>query len=97
MSCFTMRIKIWPITDRRASSAILALKLSETTYLKEHVGELPVLLLDDVLSELDEERQQELLRWTADRQLQLIMTSAYRPNRLPESVDMRCLEKSHGA
>lgn len=77
--------------------AILALKLSETTYLKEHVGELPVLLLDDVLSELDEERQQELLRWTADRQLQLIMTAAYRPNRLPEPVDMRCLEKSHGA
>ena len=70
---------------------------SETTYLKEHVGELPVLLLDDVLSELDEERQQELLRWTADRQLQLIMTAAYRPNRLPEPVDIRCLEKSHGA
>ena len=39
----------------------LALKLAELEVFNENVGEYPVLLLDDVLSELDMERQQKLL------------------------------------
>lgn len=42
-------------------SAALSLKLAEMELLKEHTGEYPVLLLDDVLSELDETRQNKLL------------------------------------
>jgi hypothetical protein len=35
-------------------TAVLALKLSELEYIKSEAGEYPVLLLDDVMSELDE-------------------------------------------
>ena len=42
-------------------TAALSLKLSEIDLVTELVGEKPVLLLDDVLSELDRDRQDELL------------------------------------
>lgn len=44
-------------------TAILSLKLSELEYIKSEVGEYPILLLDDVLSELDKERRQNLLNF----------------------------------
>ncbi len=43
-------------------SAVLSLKLAEAAVAKNITGEHPVLLLDDVLSELDEGRQAFLLR-----------------------------------
>ena len=42
-------------------SAALSLKLSEIKMIEKNVGEKPVLLLDDVFSELDSKRQQYLL------------------------------------
>lgn len=42
-------------------SAVLAMKLSEADVLGEKYGEKPVLLLDDVLSELDTRRQEYLI------------------------------------
>ena len=42
-------------------TAALSLKLSEIEMVKRRTGELPVLLLDDVLSELDTKRQKDLL------------------------------------
>ncbi|MGD8633332.1 MAG: DNA replication/repair protein RecF [Anaerolineales bacterium] len=42
-------------------TALLALKLAEIQWLKEHTGEWPVLLLDEVLAELDVERRSDLL------------------------------------
>ncbi|CDZ23155.1 DNA replication and repair protein RecF [[Clostridium] cellulosi] len=42
-------------------SAVLALKLAEAAVLKETIGEPPVLLLDDVMSELDRNRQNYIL------------------------------------
>ena len=52
----------------------LALKLGEMELFKEETGELPVLILDDVLSELDESRQRLLLESTADAQILLSCT-----------------------
>ena len=43
-------------------SAALSLKLSEIRLVKESIGDMPVLLLDDVLSELDNSRQKMLLQ-----------------------------------
>jgi DNA replication and repair protein RecF len=40
---------------------LIALKMGEFSYLKERRGETPILLLDDVFSELDEHRAQRLL------------------------------------
>lgn len=42
-------------------SAVLAMKLSEAKVLRETIGEPPVLLLDDVMSELDPGRQNYVL------------------------------------
>ena len=43
-------------------SAVLALKLAEAEWIRGRTGELPVFLLDDVLSELDAERRDALCR-----------------------------------
>ena len=42
-------------------SALLAIKLAEVSWLKEKNGDWPVLLLDEVLAELDDQRRQDLL------------------------------------
>lgn len=42
-------------------TAALSLKLSEIALVKDRIGENPILLLDDVLSELDKSRQAHLL------------------------------------
>ncbi|MCM1395832.1 MAG: DNA replication/repair protein RecF [Corallococcus sp.] len=52
----------------------LSLKLAELTIIKELIGEYPVLLLDDVLSELDADRQKRLLNF--DKDLQILLTTA---------------------
>lgn len=49
-------------------SAALSLKLSEIDIIKEKTGENPVLLLDDVLSELDRNRQTQLIENLEDVQ-----------------------------
>ncbi|WP_414839394.1 DNA replication/repair protein RecF [Carnobacterium sp. TMP28] len=43
-------------------TAALSIKLAEIDLMKEMTGEYPLLLLDDVLSELDDERQTHLLK-----------------------------------
>lgn len=43
-------------------SAILSLKLTEIDYIKEVTGEYPLLLLDDVFSELDELRKEQFIK-----------------------------------
>lgn len=48
-------------------TGVLALKLAELEYLKSETGEYPVLLLDDVMSELDGQRREQLLSFIRDR------------------------------
>lgn len=50
-------------------SAVLSLKLAEANVLSELTGENPIILLDDVLSELDKKRQNFLLNKIADYQV----------------------------
>lgn len=45
----------------------LSVKLAEIDVMKEHTGEYPILLLDDVLSELDGARQTHLLKTIQDK------------------------------
>jgi len=42
---------------------LIALKMAEFFYLKDRSGETPILLLDDIFSELDEHRARELLHF----------------------------------
>lgn len=55
-------------------TAALSLKLAELNIIKDIIGECPVLILDDVLSELDLERQKRLLNFDGD--LQILLTTA---------------------
>jgi DNA replication and repair protein RecF len=57
-------------------SAALALKLAELRFLRQNLGENPVLLLDDVLSELDPSRQANLLA-ALDSGVQTFITSTH--------------------
>ena len=50
-------------------TAALSLKLSEIRLIEEETGEKPVLLLDDVLSELDNERQTYLINSLGENQM----------------------------
>jgi DNA replication and repair protein RecF len=54
-------------------SAILAIKLAEIEIIREEVGEYPVLLLDDVLSELDNKRKGYLIDYI--KNIQTIITT----------------------
>jgi len=54
---------------------VLALKLAELKLISEIVGESPLLLLDDVLAELDLNRQNQLLEAIGDRFQTLITTT----------------------
>ena len=55
---------------------VLALKLAELKLIEEVIGEPPLLLLDDVLAELDPNRQQQLLEVIGDR-FQTIITTTH--------------------
>lgn len=55
---------------------ILALKLSELIFIKELTGSYPVLLLDDILSELDRERQESLFSYIKNCQTIITITDA---------------------
>ena len=59
-------------------TAALALKLSEVQIFKALSGELPILVLDDVMSELDLKRRKKLLQRIADVQTILTCTHAER-------------------
>ncbi len=50
-------------------SVVLAFKLAECALMEEVSGETPVVLLDDVMSELDENRRDYLLHHLRDRQI----------------------------
>ncbi|MFW6268543.1 MAG: DNA replication/repair protein RecF [Bacillota bacterium] len=52
----------------------LALKLAELEYMKSETGEYPILLLDDVFSELDKNRKNTLINSITDK-IQTLITS----------------------
>ncbi len=57
-------------------SAVLALKLAELAIVREETGDTPVLLLDDVMSELDTHRRTALLEGMRDAQVFVTCTEA---------------------
>ena len=55
-------------------TAILSLKLSELNIVYDEIGEYPILLLDDFMSELDEKRRKNLLEKIKDAQVIITCT-----------------------
>ena len=68
--------------------AILALKLSEITIFKNYKKTIPILLLDDVFSELDNVRKNRLLKYIKNN-IQTIITTTEITN-----IDPKILEKA---
>jgi DNA replication and repair protein RecF len=56
-------------------SIVLACKLAEVRYLQDRAGVAPVILLDDVLSELDPDRRAQLLALLAAGRNQVLVTT----------------------
>ena len=82
-------------------TAAICLKLAELNIIKEKNNEMPVLLLDDVFSELDENRQMKLI--SNIKGIQTIITCTgmkknifelLRPNKIFQVIDNKIIEKS---
>lgn len=56
-------------------SFVLALKMAEIEYIRTRHGNPPVLLLDDMTSELDEERNRNLMDFLKGRNMQVFITT----------------------
>lgn len=78
----------------QARTAALSLKLSERDVFTAEFGEAPVLLLDDVLSELDGRRQEFILERLAGGQAIITCCEPGRMTRLPDGKNI-LVEKGH--
>ncbi|MBR6585692.1 MAG: DNA replication and repair protein RecF, partial [Firmicutes bacterium] len=75
-------------------TAALSLKLAEISIIEEETGEKPVLLLDDVMSELDAGRQEFLIKSLAD--IQLFVTTTEIPEKLLSEFPSGNIYTVHG-
>ncbi|MGI5970513.1 MAG: DNA replication/repair protein RecF [Oscillospiraceae bacterium] len=76
VSIDSLNARVFASQGQRRTAA-LSLKLAEREILAEALGETPVLLLDDVLSELDADRQDYVLRGLGESQI--LITCAGEP------------------
>ena len=73
-----------PFASRgQARTAVLSMRLAEAKLLEQRRGDGPVLLLDDVLSELDKARREKILRRVREYDQCLITTPEIHPSDEP--------------
>jgi DNA replication and repair protein RecF len=65
-------------------TAILSLKLAELYVIYDEIGEYPILLLDDFMSELDEKRRKSFLSYIKDTQVIITCTDKMKLDNLNE-------------
>ena len=82
------------IPPRASRTAALALKLAEREIYRNVSGEYPVLLLDDVLSELDPKRQDFVLNRIAEGQ---VFITCCEEDRLTSLLGGQVFHVEHGA
>ena len=80
-------------------TAVLSLKLAELNIIKDDIGESPILLLDDFMSELDENRKQNFLKNIKDVQVIITCTEKIKLENLEyymyNVVDGKIIEKEN--
>lgn len=80
-----------PVKERASQgqhrALVLALKLAEIAHLAERLGETPILLLDDMSSELDAHRSAQLFDAVRALDGQVVLTSTAPPSGLGELPD----------
>ena len=72
-------------------TSVLSLKISELQIIFEEIGEYPILLLDDFMSELDEKRKNNLLKYI--NKTQVIITCTEKLNLNKENSKIHYVEK----
>lgn len=75
-------------------SLVLSLKLAELELIRQEKGEYPLLLLDDVLSELDRFRRDYLIKFIESSHIQTLITMTSADNQL-ESGTLYRVEQGH--
>ena len=61
-------------------TTIISLKLAESQVINEEVGEIPIILLDDFMSELDKKRIQALFENIKENQVIITCTDSFKIN-----------------
>lgn len=67
-------------------TAVLSLKMCELEIIKEEIGENPILLLDDFMSELDSKRRNNFLKNIKDVQVIITCTDEIKENNISKKV-----------
>ncbi len=68
-------------------SFVLALKMAEIEYIQRRHGDPPVLLLDDITSELDRERNRNLMDFLKSKDMQVFITTTAMENILLDDCE----------
>jgi DNA replication and repair protein RecF len=68
-------------------SFVLALKMAEISHLENTFGTPPILLLDDITSELDRERNRNLMEFLAEKRMQVFITTTTLQNIMLHGVE----------
>ncbi len=76
-------------------TAVLSLKIAEVTFVQQAVGFYPILLLDDVMSELDQKRREQLLAFISGK-IQTFITGTECSMLHPDSM-AACFMVKNGA
>lgn len=78
-------------------SLILSLKMAEIELIKNITNDYPILLLDDVMSELDNYRQTELLKMVVNKNIQTFITttSIEHLSQLPDNLKMFTIKQGN--
>lgn len=63
--------------------ATFLIKIAQINFLKNRQGKLPLFLIDDIMSELDQVNREKVSKYLRDSELQFIMTTA-EANEIPE-------------
>ncbi len=72
---------------RQQRTVGLSVKLAEIELIRQEIGEYPLLLLDDVLSELDQNRQNQLITTFQSKVQTFITTTSIESLRLQQLHD----------
>jgi DNA replication and repair protein RecF len=67
-------------------SYLIALKLAQFDFVKEHSGQLPILLLDDIFDKLDEQRVSQIIKLVDEENFGQLFISDTHPERTEEVV-----------
>ena len=77
-------------------SLILSLKMAEVELIQQNTGDYPILLLDDVMSELDNYRQTELLKMIIEKNVQTFITTTSLDHLTQKPKDLKVFTVTNG-